>query len=170
MFTSSDGIVTYICSLFGYHGGSMLKQPGLFVPIYIISDIWQNVGWDTIIYLAAISGINPALYEAAQIDGANRWKQTLHVTIPGIMVTVVILLILRIGGIMNVGYEKIILLYNPGIYSTSDVISTFVYRKGLLESNWSFSAAVGLFNSIINFILVIVFNKLSKKISNISLY
>ncbi|MDI6619444.1 MAG: ABC transporter permease subunit [Clostridiales bacterium] len=148
----------------------MLKQPGLFVPIYIISDIWQNVGWDTIIYLAAISGINPALYEAAQIDGANRWKQTLHVTIPGIMVTVVILLILRIGGIMNVGYEKIILLYNPGIYSTSDVISTFVYRKGLLESNWSFSAAVGLFNSIINFILVIVFNKLSKKISNISLY
>ncbi len=170
MFTASDGIITYIFSLFGYNSGSMLMQPHLFVPIYVISGIWQSVGWDTIIYLASISSIDPALYEAAQIDGANRWQQTRHVTLPGLMVTIVILLILRIGGIMNVGYEKIILLYNPGIYETSDVISTFVYRKGLLENNWSFSAAVGLFNSVINFFMVVVFNRISKKVSDISLY
>ena len=170
LFTSDTGIVTYIASLFGYDSGSMLSQPELFVPVYVISGIWQHVGWDSIIYLAALSGIDPSLYEAAKIDGANRFKQMIHITLPGISITIVILFILAIGGIMNVGYEKIILLYNPGIYDTSDVISSFVYRKGLLESNWSFSAAVGLFNSVINFIMVVVFNKLSRKISGISLW
>jgi putative aldouronate transport system permease protein len=170
LFTADTGIVSYIASLFGYDSGSMLAQPNLFVPIYVLSGIWQNVGWDTIIYLAALSGIDQSLYEAARIDGANRWKQMIHITLPGISVTIVILFILAIGGIMNVGYEKIILLYNPGIYETSDVISSFVYRKGLLESNWSFSAAVGLFNSVINFIMVMVFNKLSRKFSGISLW
>ncbi len=170
LFTSDMGIVTYFLSMFGYHSGSMLAKPGLFVPIYVISGIWQHVGWDSIIYLAALSGIDQSLYEAAKIDGANRWKQMLHITLPGISITIVILFILAIGGIMNVGYEKIILLYNPGIYETSDVISSFVYRKGLLESNWSFSAAVGLFNSVINFFMVVLFNKLSKKISGISLW
>ena len=170
IFTADTGIVSYICSFFGYDSGSMLSQPKLFVPIYVISGIWQHVGWDSIIYLAALSGIDPALYEAAKIDGANRWKQMLHITLPGLEVTIIILLILQIGGIMNVGYEKIILLYNPAIYGTADVISSFVYRKGLLESNWSYSAAVGLFNSVINFIMVIGFNKLSRKFSGISLW
>jgi putative aldouronate transport system permease protein len=170
LFTADTGIVTYVASLFGYDSGAMLAQPNFFVPIYVLSGIWQNVGWDTIIYLAALSGIDQSLYEAAKIDGANRWKQMLHITLPGISVTIVILFILAIGGIMNVGYEKIILLYNPGIYESSDVISSFVYRKGLLESNWSFSAAVGLFNSVINFVMVMVFNKLSRKFSGISLW
>lgn len=170
LFTSDTGIVTYIAALFGYHSGSMLSQPNLFVPVYVISGIWQHLGWDSIIYLAALSGIDQSLYEAAKIDGANRFKQMLHITLPGISSTIIILFILAIGGIMNVGYEKIILLYNPGIYDTADVISSFVYRKGLLESNWSYSAAVGLFNSVINFILVIVFNKLSRKVSEVSLW
>jgi putative aldouronate transport system permease protein len=170
LFTADTGIVTYFLSMFGYDSGAMLSQPNLFVPVYVLSGIWQHVGWDSIIYLAALSGIDQSLYEAAKIDGANRWKQMLHITLPGISITIVILFILAIGGIMNVGYEKIILLYNPGIYETSDVISSFVYRKGLLESNWSFSAAVGLFNSVINFFMVVVFNKLSKKISGISLW
>ncbi|WMJ86902.1 ABC transporter permease [Anaerocolumna sp. MB42-C2] len=170
LFTSDTGIVTYIAALFGYDSGSMLSQPNLFVPVYVISGIWQHLGWDSIIYLAALSGIDQSLYEAAKIDGANRFKQMLHITLPGISSTIIILFILAIGGIMNVGYEKIILLYNPGIYDTADVISSFVYRKGLLESNWSYSAAVGLFNSVINFILVVVFNKLSRKVSEVSLW
>lgn len=170
IFTADTGIVTYIAKLFGYNSGSMLAQPNLFVPIYVISGIWQHIGWDSIIYLAALSGIDQSLYEAAKIDGANRWKQMIHITLPGISITIIILFILAIGGIMNVGYEKIILLYNPGIYETSDVISSFVYRKGLLDYNWSFSAAVGLFNSVINFIMVMSFNKLSRKISGISLW
>jgi putative aldouronate transport system permease protein len=170
LFTADTGIVTYFLSMFGYDSGAMLSHPDLFVPVYVLSGIWQHVGWDSIIYLAALSGIDQSLYEAAKIDGANRWKQMIYITLPGISITIVILFILAIGGIMNVGYEKIILLYNPGIYETSDVISSFVYRKGLLESNWSFSAAVGLFNSVINFFMVVVFNKLSKKISGISLW
>ena len=170
LFTSDTGIVTQLLSYFGYHSGSMLTQTSIFVPIYVISGIWQHVGWDSIIYTAAISGIDQSLYEAAKIDGSNRWQQTLHVTLPGISNTIVILLLLQIGNLMNVGYEKIILLYNPAIYETSDVISSFVFRKGLLESNWSFSAAVGLFNSVINFILVVVFNQISRKVNNFSLW
>jgi len=110
------------------------------------------------------------LYEAAKIDGAGRWKQLLHITIPGIMSTIIILLILRIGQMMNVGFEKVMLLYNPNTYVTADVISTFVYRKGILEANYSYSSAVGLFNSVINFILIISANKISKKVSETSLW
>lgn len=136
----------------------------------MISGIWQEVGWGAIIYLAALAGIDQQLYEAAQIDGANRWKQMIHVTLPGISGQIIIMFLLRIGRVMNVGHEKIILLYNAGIYETADVISTFVYRKGLLEYQWSYSAAIGIFNSIINFIIIIVFNKISKKYSEVSLW
>ena len=140
------------------------------MPVYVLSNIWQGFGWDSIIYLSALTAIDPGLYEAATIDGANRWKQTLHVTLPGISQTIIILLILRMGSIMSVGYEKIILLYNPGIYETSDVISTFVYRKGLEDFQWSYSTAVGVFNSVVNFMVVFLFNRLSRKVSDVSLW
>lgn len=169
-FVSENGIITQMFHFFGGRHESMLTIPNYFVPIYVLSNIWSSVGWGSIIYLAALSGIDQELYEAAKIDGAGRWKQTLHVTIPGISGTIVIMFLLRIGNIMNVGHEKILLLYNSGIYETADVISTFVYRMGLQNFQWSYSAAVGLFNSVINFIIIIVFNKLSKKITEISLW
>ncbi len=169
-FTVDTGFINDIIAFFGGTRSTMLNNPKLFVPIYIISEIWQGLGWGSIIYLAALTGVDQQLYEAAMIDGAGRWKQTLHVTIPAIMPTVVIMFILKIGNILNVGYEKIILLYNPLTYETADVISSFVYRKGLLEQNWGYSAAVGMFNSVINFILLIAANKLSKKYTETSLW
>jgi len=128
------------------------------------------LGWGSIVYLSALTGINPNLYEAARIDGAGRFKQVIHVTLPGIAPTIIILLILRIGNMMSLGFEKIILLYNPNTYETADVISSFVYRKGLLEMNYSYSSAVGLFNSVVNFILLISANKLSRMLSETSLW
>ena len=170
LFTSNKGFITYLLTFVGVPEVSLLSRPEYFVPIYVLSNIWQGMGWDAIIYLAALSGIDQQLYEAAKIDGAGRWKQTLHVTIPGIAGTIIIMLLMRLGNVMNVGHEKIILLYNEGIYDTADVISTFVYRKGLLNYEWSYSAAVGIFNSVINFAVVMVFNKLSKKLTEISLW
>jgi putative aldouronate transport system permease protein len=169
-FTKDTGVVTTFLSYFGLAKENMLNNSALFVPVYVISGIWQEVGWGSIIYLAALMGIDQELYEAAKIDGAGRWKQVLHITIPGILPTIIILLILRMGSMLNVGFEKIILLYNPSIYETADVISSFVYRKGLLEFNWSYSSAVGLFNSLINFTLVVLSNKISKKATETSLW
>ena len=169
-FTSDSGFITLLLSHVGLKKQTMLNQSGLFVPIYVISGIWQNMGWGSIIYLAALTGIDPELYDAAKIDGAGRWKQTLYVTIPCLLPTIIILLILRTGNILSVGSEKIILLYNPAIYKTSDVISSYVYRQGLLNSDWSYSTAVGLFNSVVNFALVVTVNKISRKTSEISLW
>lgn len=169
-FTRDTGIISTVIGFFGGEKVTMLNHSGYFVPVYIISGIWQEVGWGSIIYLAAMSSIDPQQYEAATIDGAGRWKQTLHVTLPGISSTIMILLILKIGGILSVGYEKIILLYNPAIYETADVISSFVYRKGLLEFGWSFSSAVGLFNSTINFMMLLAANRLSRKINQSGLW
>lgn len=149
---------------------SLLNNPNAFVPIYLISDIWQNTGWNCIIYLAALAGIDQELYEAVKIDGAGRFKQTLHVTLPGIAGTVILLLILRMGSVLNVGYEKIILLYNDYNLEKSDVISSFVYRKGLVNGDYSYSAAVGLFNSIINFAMVVIANKISNKVSGYGIW
>jgi len=169
-FTMDSGFINQILALFGWKPVTMLSRPELFVPVYVISDIWKEVGWGSIIYLAALTSIDPQLYEAARIDGASRLAQTWYVTLPGIASTVVIILILRLGHIMNVGFEKIILLYNPSIYSSADVISSFVYRKGLLEFNWSSSAAVGLFNSVINFSFLLSANWISRKLKNTSLW
>lgn len=169
-FVADKGPIVAFFSMFGMEKVSLLSKKELFVPIYVLSNIWQGLGWDAIIYLAALSGVNEELYDAAKIDGANRWKQTLHVTIPGISGTIIIMLLMSLGHIMSVGYEKIILLYNEGIYDTADVISTFVYRKGLISMEWSYSTAVGLFNSVINFILIIIFNRISRKVSEVSLW
>ena len=170
-FVSADGIIGGIYSAF--HDGdktSMLMKPELFVPIYVISDIWQGVGWGSIIYFAALTGIDSELYEACTIDGGGRLRQVFTVTIPGILPTIVIMLIMRIGGILNVGYEKIILLYSPVTYKTADVISSFVYRNGLQELNWSYGTAVGLFNSVINIIFLLLANSISKKVTETSLW
>lgn len=169
-FLARDGIITELIVSFGGQRDNLLMRPELFRIIYVSSGIWQHVGWDSIIYLAALTGIDPELYEAARIDGATRWRQIWHITLPGIAPTIIILLILRIGGMMSVGFEKIILLYNDATMETADVISSFVYRKGLLEFSYSFSAAVGLFNSIINFILVITVNRISRQVSETSLW
>ncbi|MCZ8520353.1 ABC transporter permease subunit [Paenibacillus mucilaginosus] len=169
-FTHSDGVLNDLIVLFGGERLTLLLEPGYFRTVYVTSGIWQQVGWGTIIYLAALTGIDPEQYEAARIDGAGRWKQMLHVTLPGLLPTIMILLILEMGRLMNVGFEKIILLYNPGTYETADVVSSYVYRVGLQEFNYSFSAAVGLFNSIVNFALLLLSNGLSRKWNNTSLW
>lgn len=170
-FLARDGFITDLLVFMGMERTALLGHPEYFRAIYVISDIWQSVGWGSIIYLAAITGINPELYEASRIDGANRFKQTLHITLPGITPIIVILLILKIGHMLDVGFDKIILLYNPNTYSTADVISTFVYRKGLGESNqFSYTTAVGLFQSAINFVLLIMANRFSARVSENSLW
>ncbi|WP_081756973.1 ABC transporter permease [Gorillibacterium massiliense] len=170
-FLSSDGLINQLTGLFGIHSITFLIEPGWFRTVYVSSDIWQGIGWGSIIYLAAITGIDPSLYEAARTDGAGRFKQMLHITIPGIMPTVIIMLILRFGSLMAGGsLEKILLLYNSTTYETSDVISTFVYRRGLLQNDYGFSAAIGLFNNIINFILLVSANKISRKVNDTSLW
>lgn len=169
-FTAKNGIINDFLSTMGFARVSLLLKPEMFRPIYVSSNIWQQVGWGSIVYLAALTSVDQELYEAARIDGAGRWKQTIHITLPGIMQTIVVMLILRIGAMMNVGFEKIILLYNPLTYQTGDVISSFVYRQGILQANYSYSTAIGLFNSLINFLLVVFFNKISKKISGSGLW
>jgi len=165
-FCSRDGLFSI---MFGIHD-NLLTLPQYFKTIFVASGIWESMGWNTIIYLAALTGIDTSLYEAAKIDGAGRLRQTLSVTLPGIMPTIVTLFILQIGRVMNVGFEKIILLYNPLTYETADVISSFVYRKGLIEFNYGYSTAVGLFNSVINFSMVIFANRLSRKVNETSLW
>jgi putative aldouronate transport system permease protein len=169
-FTSSEGIINDLISWMGGERSTFLLEPDLFRTVYVSSGVWQHIGWGTIIYLAALTGIDPDHYEAARMDGAGRWKQMLHVTLPGIMPTIIILLILQVGRMMNVGFEKIILLYTPSTYETADVVSSYVYRVGLQDFNYSFSSAVGLFNSAVNFTLLFFSNWLSRKLNDTSLW
>ncbi len=171
IFVADNGIITVLLSALGItERVNLLGVKEYFVPIYVISGIWQQIGWDSIIYLAALTGIHYELYEAAQIDGAGRWRQLFSITLPEIMPTIVIMLILRIGSVMSVGFEKIILLYNPLTYESADVISSYVYRRGLMEFNFSFSTAVGLFNSIINYALLIGANRISKAVNGAGIW
>ena len=144
--------------------------PWFMLLLFVISGIWQEVGFGSIIYLAALTGISQELYEAARIDGANKWQQTLNVTIPGIVPTIMTMLIMRMGNVMSVGYEKIMLLYNSQIYETSDVISTYVYRIGILQADFGYSTAIGLFNSVINLIILVIANKISYKATETGLW
>ena len=169
-FVSYDGIINEIIAFFGGNRIQFMTEEKLFYPIYVISGIWQNLGWNSIIYLAAITTIDPYLYEASYIDGATKWQQIKNITLPCIYPTITVLLILQIGRMMSVGFEKVYLLYNPSIYETADVISTYVYRKGLEDLNFSYSAAIGLFNSVINFTLLLVANFTSRRISENSLW
>ena len=165
-----DGLITQFMTLFGMKPQNMLNNKDLFLPIYIISDIWQTFGWGSIIYLAALAGVDQEQYEAACIDGAGKLRQTWYITIPGILPTIIVMLILRVGGLVNVGQEKIILLYNPLTYETADVISSYVYRRGLNDFAWSFSTAVGLLQSVVNCILLLITNYLSWRFSETSLW
>jgi len=169
-FVSTDGVINSIIVALGGKAVPFLTVPKYFPIVYTISDVWQNIGWSSIIYLSALSGIDQELYEAANIDGANRWKQTLHITIPGLLPTICILLIMQIGKMLTVGFEKIVLLYNPTIYESADTISTYVYRQGILEADYSYSTAVSFFNSIINFILLVAANKISNKTTGNGLF
>lgn len=169
-FTQKDGVIGDLIAFFGGKRENLMMKPDLFRPVYVITNIWQGVGFGSIIYLAAISGVNGELYEAAVLDGAGRLRQAWHVTLPGIMPTVLILLILRIGSLFAVGFEKILLIYNQNTYSTSDVIATFIYRKGLQEANYGYSTAVGLFNSVINMFFLLSANWLSRRFTDTSLW
>lgn len=169
-FSVSTGLFNDMLAFFGFERFPLLQMPQAFRTLYISSDIWQNVGWNSIIYIAALAGVNPQLYEAAKIDGANHFQQVLHITLPSIRGTIMIMLILKIGTMLTIGYEKIILMYDPSTYEVADVISSYVYRVGLQQMNYSYSTAVGLFNSVINFILLVSANKLSRMFTDSGLW
>ena len=169
MFNSS-GIVNQIIASMGMEKINFLNDAQYFRPMYIGSNIWQSVGWDTIIFLSALSGLDMQLYEAAKIDGAGRWKQTLHVTIPGILPTIIIMLILAMGRIMNVSYQKILLMMTGTNQSVSDVISTYVYRRGITKADFSYATAVNLFQSLVSLQFVSVTNWISRRTSETSLW
>lgn len=169
-FTQSNGLFNDIIDFFGGKRSNLLIQPKNFYPIYILSNIWQQIGWDSIIYLAALAGVDQEQYEAARVDGAKRLQLMWYITLPSLVPTISMLLILKMGRILSVGYEKILLLYQPVTYEVADVISTYAYRRGIVEANYSYSTAVGLFNSVVNIILLLLSNKLSKKLGQSGLF
>ncbi|GGL15740.1 sugar ABC transporter permease [Sphaerisporangium melleum] len=167
---SADGPINQILRVVGDDPVAFLQQPEWFRTVYVSSEMWQTVGWGTILYLAALTTIDEQLYEAARIDGAGRWRQIWHVTLPGIRPTAVTLLILNIGTFMAVGFEKILLLYNPLTYPTADVISTYLYRMGVVSNNFSYAAAIGLFEAVIGLTLVLSANLISRRSVGTSLW
>jgi putative aldouronate transport system permease protein len=164
------GIVNTVFRSLGMEEIDFLGNADLFRSVYVWSDIWQNAGYAAIIYLAALAGVDPSLYEAARVDGASRFQKIIHIDLPGLMPTAVIILILNLGGIMSVGFEKTYLLQNPLNLEASEVIATYVYKIGLLNANFSFATAVGLFNSIINLSLLVLVNAFAKRITKSSLW
>ncbi|MBD2872068.1 ABC transporter permease [Paenibacillus arenilitoris] len=169
-FASRDGLFNDIIAYFGGTPIMFLLEPDYFRTIFISSGIWQGVGFGTIIYLAAMSGIDPTLYDVAEVDGAGRWKKVLHITWPSIRPTTVILLIFAIGGILGTDFQKIILLYSPETYSVADVIGSYVYRQGILGAQYEYTTAIGLFMSIISFTILFLANWVSRKVSETSLF
>lgn len=169
-FLASDGLVNRIVVFFGREPIPFLLLSDWFRSIYVASEIWQKIGWGSIIYLAALAGVDPHLYEAARMDGANRWKQAWHVTLPGIAPVISILFLLTLGDIMSIGFEKILLLYTGPTYETADVISTYVYRRGLLGSDFSYGTAVGMFQSVIALTLIVMANKAARRFGAASLW
>lgn len=169
-YLSMNGIVNQLMSFIGLEKTQFLLYSEYFRTIFVVSEIWQKAGWNSILYMAALSQINPELYEACKIDGANRFQQIRYIDIPGIIPTALILFIFSVGGLMNVGFEKVLLLYNPNIYETADVIGTYVYRRGILGAEFSFSTAVGLFQSVIGFSLVVLTNTIAKRVNDTSLW
>lgn len=166
----TNGIVNNVIVMLGGKPINFFMEQGCFRWMYVLSNIWQNFGWDSIIYFAAIAGISYDQYEAAMVDGAGRWKRMFHITIPELMPTIIILLIMKVGWLLSIGFEKILLMYNEATYEVADVISTYVYRASLLRSDFSYGTAIGLFNSAISLILVLTVNHISKKVSEISLF
>jgi putative aldouronate transport system permease protein len=167
---STDGLLNQIVRSLGGKSVQFLMYPQYFRTIYVSSSIWQSAGWTSIIYLAALTGIDPEILDAATIDGANRLQRIKHVTIPAITPTISTMLIMNLGRMMNLGYEKVLLLYNGSTYETADIISTYVYRRGILGNSFSYATAVGLFQSVIGIVLLVMANKVSRKLSETSLW
>ena len=170
IYCQENGLFSQIAEFFGGSRKNYLMDAGAVRPIHVLSGIWQGIGWNSIIYLAALAGIDQAQYEAARIDGANRFQQVLHITIPGILPTIVVLFVLRMGSILNVGYEKVLLLYNTSIYETADVLSTYIYRMGLESQKYSLSTAVGLFNTLVNIVFLVLTNWISRRTTESGLF
>ncbi|MDQ7878986.1 ABC transporter permease subunit [Microbacterium sp. QXD-8] len=168
--TALNGTVNQVVEAMGADPVPFMQRPEWFRAIYVSSEVWQTVGWGTILYLAALTTIDDQLYEAARIDGANRWQQTWHITLPGIQPTMMVLLILNIGTFMSVGFEKVLLLQNPLIYSTADVIATYLYRVGIQSAQFSYGTAIGLFEALIGLVLVLGANALSRRMVGTSLW
>ena len=166
----NTGVYNMIRQWFGLPVTNYFASVGAFKPMYIISGIWQNMGWDAILYIAALAGIDTTLYEAASIDGAGRLQKIWHISLPGISSTITIMLLLRCGQIMNIGYEKVLLMQNSLNQASSDVISTYVYRVGLLEGNFDYSTAISLFNSVCNILLLLLANAIAKRVNGTSLW
>ena len=166
----TTGIVNQALGWVGHAPVTFLDDPGWFRPVYVSSEIWQYAGWGTILYLAALTTIDTQLYEAARIDGASRWRQTWHITLPGIRPTMIVVLILNIGTFMAVGFEKILLLENPLTYPTADVISTYLYRVGVVWGRFSYAAAIGIFDSVIGLVLVVSANYISRRLVGAGLW
>lgn len=169
-YCQSNGIINDIIVFFGGERSNLLANPKYFYLIYVLSAVWQSMGWNSIIYLAALSGIDQEQYEAAKIDGAGRLAQLWYITLPGLVPTIAMLLVLNLGKVLSVGHEKILLLYQPLTYEVADVISTYVYRVGMLDGNYSYSTAIELFNSIVNITFLLAANKLSKKMGQSGLF
>lgn len=170
-FCSREGMITQFLGLFGMEQTNLLVEPKYFRTIYVTSAVWQQIGWSSIIYLGCLSGIDDQLYEAATVDGAGRFRKAISITLPGIMPMIITMFIMRIGNALTIGFEKIMLLYNQNTMEVADVMSTYVYRNGLLEgTDFSYTTAVGLFNSIVNFMLLVIANAMSKKFTQQSLW
>jgi putative aldouronate transport system permease protein len=170
IYCQENGLFSDIIASLGGTRRNLMIDQSAFRTIYVLSGIWQTIGWNSIIYLAALSAIDQEQYEAARIDGANRFRQMLHITLPGIMPTIMILFVLRMGGILNVGYEKVLLLYTPSTYEVADVFSTYIYRMGLESQKYSLSTAVGLFNTMVNIFFLLLTNWLSTKTTESGLF
>lgn len=170
LLSPSTGLLGQLYSLFGAKAPDLIGSSRLFSSVYVWSDVWQHAGWDSIIFIAALSTVDPSLYEAATVDGASRWHKIRYIDIPMLMPTAITLLILRVGGLLGVGFEKVYLMQNDLNILSSEILSTYVYKIGLLSAQYSFSSAINLFNTVINFILLIMVNQISKKYSENSLW
>ncbi|MGQ7847218.1 ABC transporter permease [Granulosicoccus sp. 3-233] len=170
IFSPSTGVVNLLLQKLGFDPIYFLTQPEWFRPIFIGSGIWQEAGFQSIVYLAAIAGVSPSLYESAVVDGASRWQMMWKITLPCILPTIIIMLIIRIGNLLEVGFELIILLYQPATFQTADVINTFIYRQGLVGNQYDVAAAAGLFNAVVAFILVMTANTISRRFTRTSLW
>ena len=169
-FSMNHGLVNDLIVRMGGEPVNFLINPAWFRTLYVGSGVWQNFGFNSIIYIAAITGIDPSLYEAGKIDGITKFQEMVYITIPMISQTIVMLFIMQLGGIMSVGFEKVFLMYSPAVYETADVVSTYVYRKGIESNNYGFGSAVGLFNSVINFAFVFIANQVCRKLTDSSLW
>lgn len=170
LFSKENGLFNQVAGLFGFLPTDFMAKAEYFRPLYVFSNVWQNMGFNAIIYIAALAAVDPTLYEAAVIDGASRFRKIIHISLPSIVPTILVLFILRIGSIMEIGFEKAYLMQNPVNMETSEIISTFIYKNGIQKGQFSYSTAVGLFNSVINFLLLVTANFISRKAAKTSLW